>query len=622
MIAKTCVVTSLLAVAATAHAATAHAAAPAGGAATDAAPIATWHGDGMFEDFSVRTQVSPDAQWILRTSVDGNETLLSLPGLQPSEAVLRGGLDSLERLVFCGAHGFLRLGTRGGTHAWFGPGTQSESGPATAIPAQATPACSLDGTQIAHFTSYPPRRELPPPTEIHAGTAKGFKKIALGSVVTGAVYSSDGKTLYPIARQADGASSVFAIDVQSGKIRTVARDLDAWPFAGVNIAIAPGDTQLIVALGSLHKPDDAERQKPIANHWLAIASVDSRTGRLGILRPAAGHDHTDPSIAGNNLYWVNISVTKAVEALPAAGGPSHAVISGSEGYHPSWSRDGKRIAYVVGQYRLVDWALSQDVAIVDVDSNARPTSKPKMFVEGNHEDFPVDWSPNGKWIVWHSHRDPHKNPAYYDAPGVTDEIWIRAAEDTHAPERPLTHGLWETGWAYWSPDGHKVIYTSWDRDGEPGKFHAAVTNVDPDSGKILGSERLKLPKEIHSPQVADWSPDGQEIAVEDASGPRERTLWIVSARLDSATKVVSYPSETYGGVSWMPDGKSLVFAAIDQGHMQIYSVSRTGAGMKRLSDGQGNLVNPRVSPDGKWIACSRIDTVQTLETVAWHPGGV
>jgi Tol biopolymer transport system component len=52
--------------------------------------------------------------------------------------------------------------------------------------------------------------------------------------------------------------------------------------------------------------------------------------------------------------------------------------------------------------------------------------------------------------------------------------------------------------------------------------------------------------------------------------------------------------------------------------MQIYSINRTGTGMKRLSDGQGNLVNPRVSPDGKWIACSRIDTVQTLERATWH----
>jgi len=609
MISKTRIAAALLSLAGAVHAAA---------AGNDVSTIASWHGDGMFEDFSVRTQVSPDGRWILRTSVDGNETLLSLPGLQPSDAVLRGGLDSLERLIFCGSQGFLRLGSKGNSHAWFGPGTETDAGPATHIPVEATPACSSDGAHVAHFTSYPPRRELPPPTEIYLGSVRGFRKVVLGSVVTGAVYSNDGKTLYSIARQADGASSIVAIDVQSLKVRTVAKDLDAWPFAGVNITITPDDSQLIVALGSMHKPDNAQRQKPIADRWLGIAGVDSKTGQLSLIRPAGGHDHTDPSIAGKDLYWANISVNKAVEALPAGGGPSHEIISGIEGYLPTWSRDGKRVAYVFGQYRLVDWALSQDVGIVDIDANARPTSKPEIFIEGNHEDFPVDWSPNGKWIVWHSHRDPHKDPAYYDAPGTTDEIWIRAAEDVKAPERQLTHGLWETGWAYWSPDGRKVIYTSWDRNGEPGKFYAAVTSVDPDSGRILNTERLKLPQQIRSPQVADWSPDGQEIAVEDASGPRERTLWIVSAKLDSAQKVISYPSESFGGVDWMPDGKTLVFAAIDQGHMQIYSVSRTGAALKRLSDGHGNLLNPRVSPDGKWIACSRIDTVQTLERMTWH----
>ncbi len=67
----------------------------------------------------------------------------------------------------------------------------------------------------------------------------------------------------------------------------------------------------------------------------------------------------------------------------------------------------------------------------------------------------------------------------------------------------------------------------------------------------------------------------------------------------------------------MPDGKTLVFAALDGDRMQIYSVSRDGTNVRRLSDGQGNLLGPRVSPDGKWIACSRLDTTQKLMKAAW-----
>lgn len=579
--------------------------------------IATWNGKALFESFSVRTQVSPSGRWILRTSVDGAETLLKVPALESAPSVLNAGLDNLERLVFCGTGGYLRLGTKDGKHAWFGPGTDTESGEASNVPEAATPVCSSDGKGIAHFTSYPPRRELPPPTEVFVGSITEQKKLDLKNVATGAVYASNGKALYVIARQPDGASSIFVIDTANSTVRRVAQDLDAWPFAGVNIAIAPDDSKLIVALGSLHKPDDAQRQKPIGNRWLSIVAVDAKTGRLAVLQPAAGHDKTDPAIAGKDMYWVDIRVTKSVIALPAGGGASHPVVSGMEAYGPSWSRDGKRLSYIFGEYRLVDWALSQDVGIVEVDANARATSAHKIFIEGSHEDFPPEWSPNGKWIAWHSHRAVRANPAYYDAPGTTDGIYIRAAEDLHAPENEITKDLWETGWVYWSPDGTKVIYTSWDREGEPGKYYAAITRIDPDTGRVIGTERLSLPAEIRSAQIADWSPDGSEIAIEDASAHDERTLWIASSDGRKAQKVTTYKSETYGGVAWMPDGKHLAFAALDGEHMQIFSVSRDGTNVRRLSDGQGNLLNPRVSPDGKWIACSRVDTVQRLMKTRW-----
>ena len=45
----------------------------------EASILLTWAGHRMFEDFSARSEVSPDAQWVLRTFVDGNQALLHLP---------------------------------------------------------------------------------------------------------------------------------------------------------------------------------------------------------------------------------------------------------------------------------------------------------------------------------------------------------------------------------------------------------------------------------------------------------------------------------------------------------------------------------------------------------------
>ncbi len=253
-------------------------------AASDAAVMARWPGHRLFEDFSARTQISPDGRWILRTSVDGDQDLLSVATSKPDPQVLHGGLDGFERAVFCGKAGFLRLGSRAKEHGWFGPGTALDAGPMATIPAEATPVCSPDAAVIAHYTSYPPRRELPPPTEIFVGTARAQSAVKLGGVPTGAVFSLDGGKLYVIARQEGGASSLLEVSSKTRTAAVLAADLDAWPFTGVNVALSPDGREVVVALATLGKPDDARRQKPAANRWLKLAAFDLRQRKLRYIR--------------------------------------------------------------------------------------------------------------------------------------------------------------------------------------------------------------------------------------------------------------------------------------------------------------------------------------------------
>jgi len=39
-----------------------------------------------------------------------------------------------------------------------------------------------------------------------------------------------------------------------------------------------------------------------------------------------------------------------------------------------------------------------------------------------------------------------------------------------------------------------------------------------------------------------------------------------------------------------------------------------GGSPKKISEGPGNYLNPRVSPDGRWIASSEIESVQYLRS--------
>jgi Tol biopolymer transport system component len=67
-----------------------------------------------------------------------------------------------------------------------------------------------------------------------------------------------------------------------------------------------------------------------------------------------------------------------------------------------------------------------------------------------------------------------------------------------------------------------------------------------------------------------------------------------------------------GGLDWTPDGMNIVFSALFEDRMQFFEISRSGGQPRRLSADQANLIHPQVSPDGRWIACTRVDHSKEL----------
>ena len=551
--------------------------------------------DDWFQGYFTPVALSPGASWALFGRGPGSQHLFSLSTGREESSKLTAGLDGLDDATFCGSNAtaLARLGRRGAEHGWFLPGTESDQ--LSELPANAMLACSSDQSKIAYLEPGAPNHSL------HVGPRGHDRTYRTPGTVTAMAFSANGELFYYLALDTNGQSTFSRISVATGETKVIASRLDGSTRGG-QIALSPDGKSAYMALASDKAPIDAMRHQPHADRWLKIYKMDLATGALQSVVDTPGHDNTGPAIANGNLYWTRSVIHDSIVTLPSQGGPAKELIDGGE--LPLWHPSGTKIGYFFGDLRLADLALDLDDAVVGVDAKGSRTSAPSVIVSGYHEDFPPAWSPDGEWIAFHSHRSPTPVPLYH-SPGSSDDIYLRRADDLHAPEIRLTNFGLETGPAYWSPNGQKLLMMSELRGGTPGISKLWVLTMDTTKGAVLKTEMLPLSSEIRSAVWAIWSPDGTEIAIEDDRNNGTQTLWIVRSDGSHPQKVLDYACATFPGLDWSRDGKSIIYSALAGDRLQLFSVSRAGGAPKQLTHDSANILHPRFSPDGRLIAGTR-----------------
>ena len=247
------------------------------------------------------------------------------------------------------------------------------------------------------------------------------------------------------------------------------------------------------------------------------------------------------------------------------------------------------------------------------------------------------FSPDGKAIAY------VRNFMDIMADKRRSNLWIMAADGSH--QRPLTSGMVNDYSPRFSADGKRLAYISsrsgaaqifirWldsDRELQVAQLqYGAGSLAWSRDGKWLAFSRF-VPAKIEplaqmpsAPEGADWAKPAKVIdqALYRADGggylkAGYMQIFVVSSEGGTPRQVTHGNFNHQSNISWMPDNRSLVFAANRQPDWQlniaeaeIFRIDIHSSKLSQLSHRIGPDVNPQVSPEGKHIAYLGFDDRQ------------
>ena len=226
-------------------------------------------------------------------------------------------------------------------------------------------------------------------------------------------------------------------------------------------------------------------------------------------------------------------------------------------WDPSWSPDGKRIAFTSTEAKDTERKRPQ-IYVIDADGKNRRRLSNRFIKDA---EWHPSWSLGGKRIAYTS-------SGAMDIAGGHWRIYVIDADGKN--RQRLSNDAVDDQQPSWSPDGKHIAFAS-SRDGR-GRYDIYVMDAD-------GSNQRRLTESLAFDWQPSWSPDGERIAF--VSGRDENwEIYVIDADGENQRRLTRNPAPDIDP-SWSPDGKKIAFVSTRDGNFEIYVMNADGARLVR-----------------------------------------
>jgi len=317
--------------------------------------------------------------------------------------------------------------------------------------------------------------------------------------------------------------------------------------------------------------------------FLARGNADSKN--VWVISPDGGQPRLLTSASGIGLAWTPDGQSLAfvdrnspgepfsVFSIPVRGGPRRRLTTPPLGTfgdtYCAFSPDGRRMAIV--RYSNLH---QSDVFVMRVDD--AETKGVERLTTGAPGMTGIDWSPDGRHIVFGSHQG----------------LWKVPLTGARKPARVVAFG----GGAFFPAFSRAV--------GRGGSIRLAyqsdITDVNIWRWELARREAKRISSSTLYDDFPTVAPGGDRVAFA-SNRTGENELWVANIDGSNPQQVTFHRGPVVTSPYWSPDGKNLAFSSEVGDNRDIYVIRPDGSESRRLTTAPSEETNPSWSPDGRWI---------------------